>query len=142
MHKSQCVYCIISRWLAVLGAFQSFCNLAVSFHIHIYKDYAWVSALIVLLVVRLLYFEPLRVSLIILARHNKEGRTQFVLTHPNYGSLAYHYYTLYSFERGSELEYKYNFGSHCSQEFLFACFTSLAPNLSLLTPQLIVFAHI
>ena len=89
MHKSQCVYCIISRWLAVLGAFQSFCNLAVSFHIHIYKDYALVSALIVLLVVRLLYFESLRVSVIIRARHNKEGRTQLVLTHPNYGSLLH-----------------------------------------------------
>ena len=86
---------IVLSVTALFGVFQSFCNLAVSFHIHIYKDYAWVSALIVLLVVRLLYFESLRVSVIIHARHNKEGRTQFVLTHPNYGSLLHDKYFIF-----------------------------------------------
>ena len=35
----------------------------------------------------------------------KEGRTRLVLTHPNWGCLL-HDKCLYSFERGSELEYK------------------------------------
>ena len=66
----------------------------------------------ILLLVFLLYFEFFRVSacllnllscILVRLRHNKEGRTRLVLTHPNGGCILH---DKCSFERGSELEYK------------------------------------
>ena len=93
------------------------------FHIHIYKEFAWVSAFFVLLVVWMLYFEPFRVSVILLARHNKKGRTRLVLTHPKYGCLL-HVNALYSFERGSKLEYRNPFRSLVIKFFITNLFQS------------------
>ena len=110
MRKTQCVYCTSVVCLLYFEPLRVSVILLSVFHIHIYKEFAWVSAFFVLLVVCMLYFEPFRVSVILLARHNKKGRTRLVLTHPKYGCLL-HVNALYSFERGSKLEHRNPFRS-------------------------------